>query len=265
MPSPSSHCHHDHVGTLPVAIRHFPKAHILMTELSYFLIGRVLHNSVNVMIRQRDENGVRDYPLYTHHELEDMEPRFQGFRYNRQIEWSSHAKARAGPPPPPSNFTTPATPSAPPASWFAENRETLFYTGDVCFHDQTILKAARFSDIRADVLIMETTRGDRATPPGFTREAEAERLAQAMERVLATGGCILIPTFALGRTQEILAQLALMIAADKLRRQPIYIGGLGRVFTEIYDLKAHLANRGHPNLRLLRGLATRRPGTRASR
>ena len=148
-----------------------------------------------------------------------MEPQFQGFRYNRQIEWNS---PRQGPRRPalarPWSSSTPATPSAPPASWCAENRRSLFYTGDVCFHDQTILKAARFSDIRADVLIMETTRGDRATPPGFTRAAEAERLAQAMERVLATGGCVLIPTFALGRTQEILAQLALMMDAGQTAR-----------------------------------------------
>src|SRR5439155_17560005 len=53
-----THCHHDHVGSLPVAVRHFPKAHVLMTELSYFLVERVLHNSVNVMIRQRDECGI---------------------------------------------------------------------------------------------------------------------------------------------------------------------------------------------------------------
>jgi len=53
-----SHCHHDHVGSLPVAIRHFPQAHVLLTELSYFLVERVLHNSVNVMTRQRDEMGI---------------------------------------------------------------------------------------------------------------------------------------------------------------------------------------------------------------
>ena len=41
-------------------------------------------------------------------------------------------------------------------------KETLFYTGDVCFHDQTILKSARFENMRADVLVMETTRGNRA-------------------------------------------------------------------------------------------------------
>jgi Cft2 family RNA processing exonuclease len=39
--------------------------------------------------------------------------------------------------------------------------QTLFYTGDVCFHDQTIPQSARFDGVRADVLIMETTRGNR--------------------------------------------------------------------------------------------------------
>ena len=54
-----SHCHHDHIGALPVAVKHFPKAHVLMTELSYLLVERVLHNSVNVMTRQRDEAGIQ--------------------------------------------------------------------------------------------------------------------------------------------------------------------------------------------------------------
>ncbi|MGA2554773.1 MAG: MBL fold metallo-hydrolase [Verrucomicrobiota bacterium] len=249
-----SHCHHDHAGSLPVAARQFPKAHILMTELSYFLIGRVLHNSVNVMLRQRDEGGIRDYPFYSHRELEELEPQFQGFGYRRQIEWNAHAKARSGLPAPTLEFHDAGHALGSAGVLVRGKSQTLFYTGDVCFHDQTLLKAARFSGIRADVLIMETTRGERATPPGFTREAEAERLAQSMERVLRAGGCVLIPTFALGRTQEILAQLALMMAAQKLRRQPIYIGGLGRVFTETYDLKAHLTHRSHPDLQLLEAL-----------
>src|SRR5206468_1318788 len=40
----------------------------------------------------------------------------------------------------------------------------------------------------------------------------------------------------------------------KLKRQPIYIGGLGRVFTEIYDLEAHRAHRNHSNLKLTEAL-----------
>src|SRR5205085_122245 len=126
----------------------------------------------------------------------------------------------------------------------------MFYTGDVCFHDQTILKRARFEGVRADVLIMETTRGSRALPPGFTRELEIERLSQAIQRVLKRKGSVLLPTFALGRTQEILALLAVLIGQSKLQPQPIYIGGLGRVFTEIYDLEAHRTHRELPNLQL---------------
>src|SRR5438132_5519622 len=109
-------------------------------------------------------------------------------------------------------------------------KETLFFTGDVCFHDQTILKSARFEDVKADVLIMETTRGNRALPPGFSRTTEIERLSQAIQRVLGRKGSIVMPTFALGRTQEILALLALLMREGKLKPQLVYIGGLGRVF-----------------------------------
>src|SRR6185369_720584 len=72
-----SHCHHDHVGSLPVAMRHFPKAHVFMTDLSYFIIERVLHNSVNVMTRQRDELGIKEYPLFSHDEVDEIAALFQ--------------------------------------------------------------------------------------------------------------------------------------------------------------------------------------------
>src|SRR5438876_2608597 len=91
-----SHCHRDHVGSLPVAMRYFPEANVLLTELSYFLVERVLHNSVNVMTRQRDEMGIREYPLYSHDEVDDIAPLFQGFRYNREVEWGAAHKKRSG-------------------------------------------------------------------------------------------------------------------------------------------------------------------------
>jgi Cft2 family RNA processing exonuclease len=247
-----SHCHHDHVGALPVAVRHFPRAHVLLTELSYFLVERVLHNSVNVMTRQRAELGIAEYPLYTHDELDDIAPLFQGFKYRREIEWGAFHKP---------------TPGAPTLEFFdaghalgsagimvRAEKESLFFTGDVCFHDQTLLRSARFDDVEADVLIMETTRGNRTVSPEFSRQAEIDRLAEAINTVIQRQGSVLIPVFALGRTQEILAMLALEMRVGKLRRQPIYIGGLGRVFTEIYDLEAHRAHRQHPNLRLTQEL-----------
>ena len=48
-----------------------------MSELSY-VVDRVLHNSVNVMIRQRDELGIEGYPL-SPPRREDLSERFQGF------------------------------------------------------------------------------------------------------------------------------------------------------------------------------------------
>jgi Cft2 family RNA processing exonuclease len=245
-----SHCHHDHVGSLPVALRHFPEAHVLMPELSYFLIERVLHNSVNVMVRQRDELGLKEYPLYSHDEVDDIAPLFQGFKYNREIEWAAFRKSRSGFLSPTLEFFDAGHALGSAGILVRGKKETLFYTGDVCFHDQTLLRSARFEGVRADVMIMETTRGNRVVPPGFTREGEIERLSQAIQRVLARKGSVLIPTFALGRTQEILALLAVLIKEGKLKPQPIYIGGLGRVFTEIYDLEAYRANRQLPNLQL---------------
>jgi Cft2 family RNA processing exonuclease len=245
-----SHCHHDHVGSLPVAVRQFPKAHVLMTELSYLIVERVLHNSVNVMKNQRDELGIKEYPLYTHDEVDEIAPIFQGFKYNREVEWAAYAKARAGQPSPTLEFFDAGHTLGSAGILLRGKKETLFYTGDVCFHDQTILKKARFDGVKADVMIMETTRGNREVPKGFTRETEIERLVEAIHAAQKRKGCILIPSFALGRTQEMLALLALLMREGKLKEQPVYIGGLGRVFTEIYDIESHRAHRNHKNLKL---------------
>jgi Cft2 family RNA processing exonuclease len=245
-----SHCHHDHVGSLPVALRYFPQAHVLMTELSYFLVERVLHNSVNVMKRQREEMGIKEYPLFSHDEVDDIAPLFQGFKYNREIDWAAFHKTRAGFLSPTLEFYDAGHALGSAGIMVRGQKETLFYTGDVCFHDQTILKSARFEDIQADVMIVETTRGNRELPPGFHRDAEIDRLSQCIHEVLDRKGSVLIPSFALGRTQEILALLALLTEKGKLRKQPIFIGGLGRVFTEIYDLEAHRTHRQYPNLQL---------------
>jgi len=245
-----SHCHHDHVGALPLACRKFPKAHVLMTELSYLLVERVLHNSVNVMTRQRDELGIREYPLYTHDELDEIAPHFQGFKYNREVDWQAYHKARVGQPSPTLEFFDAGHTLGSAGILLRGKSETMFYTGDVCFHDQTILKSARFEDVKADVLIMETTRGNREVPKDFTREKEIERLVEAIHAAEKKKGAIMIPSFALGRTQEILALLALLMREGKLKKQPIYIGGLGRVFTEIYDIEAARMHRQHTNLHL---------------
>jgi Cft2 family RNA processing exonuclease len=206
------------------------------------------------MTRQREELGIREYPLYTHDQVDEIAPVFQAFKCNREIEWASFDKARSGGLSPTLEFYDAGHALGAAGIMVRGQHQTLFYTGDVCFHDQTILKAARFEGIEADVLIMETTRGNREPKPGFTRAAEIDRLALAISNTLERGGSVLIPVFALGRTQEILAVLACLMGEGKLRRQSIYVGGLGRVFTEIYDLQAHRAHRHLTNLQLSEAL-----------
>lgn len=249
-----THCHHDHVGSLPVAIRHFPHAHVFMTELSYFLVERVLHNSVNVMERQRTERGISEYPLFTHREVDEYAAVFQGLKYRRKTEWTAPYVRRHRGKGPTLEFLDAGHVLGSASVLVRGSQQTLLYSGDLCLHDQTLLKGGDLSDARADVLILETTRGNRATPKDWSRESEVERLVAALLDVLANRGNVLIPSFGLGRTQEILALLALLMDSGKLERQPVYIGGLGRVFTEIYDLEAHRANRQHTNLYLTEAL-----------
>ena len=61
-----SHAHQDHIGSLPVLMRRQPQARVFMTHATAKLSDVMLHNSVNVMSRQRDELRIPNYPaLYT--------------------------------------------------------------------------------------------------------------------------------------------------------------------------------------------------------
>jgi Cft2 family RNA processing exonuclease len=136
----------------------------------------------------------------------------------------------------------------------AEGR-TIFYTGDVQFDDQTVMQGARFPEHELDVLIIETTRGDRATPEGFTRAGEELRLADALRAQFQRGAAVLIPLFALGKTQELLAMFHGFRQRGLLGHCPIYIGGLGTKLTEIYDKLAHQTPRQKPSLDILHSVA----------
>ena len=60
-----THCHLDHIGSLPVVLRTQTDAPVIMTTSSRMLIERMLHNSASVMMRQREDEGIADYPLFT--------------------------------------------------------------------------------------------------------------------------------------------------------------------------------------------------------
>src|SRR3989440_12794870 len=75
-----SHSHQDHIGTLPVLMRRQPQARVFMTEPTAEIGNTLLHNSVNVMTRQREEiapAGAGLYPLFTHRETDRASERWQ--------------------------------------------------------------------------------------------------------------------------------------------------------------------------------------------
>src|SRR5205085_10962798 len=84
----------------------------------------------------------------------------------------------------------------------------------------------------------------------WTRAGEEQRLAQALENAFTRGGCALIPVFALGKTQEVLAMLY-KFRRDKILDFPIYIGGLSSKICDTYDRRAQMGRRQLPRLQLL--------------
>ncbi len=253
-----SHAHQDHIGTLPVVMRRFPRARVFMTQATAE-VGRVLlHNSVNVMTRQREEIGEMSYPFFTHRETDRASERWRWCPLHQRI---SIAGERA----PQSRMLSGLTFEFFEAGHVLGSAgilvraegQTVFYSGDVNFDDQTIMQAAIFTEEKVDVLIMECTRGDHAKAAGWTRPGEEQRFAEALVNAFGRGACVLVPVFALGKTQEVLAMLY------KFRRQsrmfleefPIYIGGLSSKFTDIYDRRAQMTRRQLPRLQLMREVA----------
>jgi Cft2 family RNA processing exonuclease len=250
-----SHAHQDHVGTLPLAMRRFPGARVFMTETTAEVGSVLLHNSVNVMTRQREEIGEMSYPLFTHRETDRASERWRSCPLRQQISIGGERAARREKNALTFEFFDAGHVLGSTGVILRGEGQTVFYTGDVNFDDQTIMEAAVFPEQKIDVLIMECTRGDHAKPDGWTRASEEERLAEVLRAAFDRSACVLIPVFALGKTQEILAMLYKFRRQRLLPEFPIYIGGLSSKFTDIYDRRAHMTRRQLPRLKLMREVA----------
>ena len=88
-------------------------------------------------------------------------------------------------------------------------------------------------------------------PENFSREQEERRFVNAIDRAFTNGGSVLIPVFALGKTQEVLAIIYKFRREKLLGDFPLYIGGLSTGMTEIYDERSHGTRRQWPRLQLL--------------
>lgn len=250
-----SHAHQDHVGAIPVLMRRQSGAPIFSTEATRELSDVMLHNSVNVMTRIREEQNVQSYPLFTHREADKSFQLWHGRSLHQRWTFDGE-KLRADDTNEPSfEFLDAGHILGSAGVLIRTGDHTIFYTGDVNFEDQTVSRAARFPETGVDTLIVECTRGDTPTPPDFSRAAEEVRFIAAINAAFDRGGCVLIPVFALGKTQEVLVLCHEARKKGTLARVPIYIGGLSTKLTDIYDRFANKTPRLHPGFRILDTLA----------
>ncbi len=224
-----THCHLDHIGSLPVVMREHPNTPVIMTTSSRMLIERMLHNSANVMLRQKEEENISDYPLFTHDEIDRCGKRLTGLPFG-------HAKHFRGARDEIEIIFHPAGHVAGAAAVEIHHKHRqIFITGDVLFENQRTLAGAKFPAGHFDTLIMETTRGITERPAGKERLNEVNRLVTTINDTIQRGGSMLLPVFALGRMQEIFAILHDARKFGKLVPCPIYTGGLGVDLADYFD------------------------------
>jgi metallo-beta-lactamase family protein len=125
---------------------------------------------------------------------------------------------------------------------------TVAYTGDLGRFDKPILRnpclnfEAQDRDI--DLLIMESTYGDRDHEPVADLKPE---LKKALNDTFQRGGCVLIPSFAFGRTQELLYLIHELYDEGAVPRMPVFVdsplaANITKVFgehPEVYDQETH--------------------------
>ena len=95
----------------------------------------------------------------------------------------------------------------------------VVFSGDIGRYGQPILKEPATPPSRADVLLCESTYGDREHEEGNPEEL----LAQVVNRVVKRGGSIVIPAFAIGRTQTFMYYLRQLEDQQRIPRIPVYV------------------------------------------
>lgn len=241
-----SHCHLDHLGALPEALNRNPHAAIYLTPPSAQLAPKMLGNMANLMRMQLRQGGAK--PTFGFDEVEMLEQLLDLAPFGSSLGLRQGLGGEPGPLR--ATFHHAGHIAGAAGIELRLDNKRFFYTGDTCAADQHLVPGAYYPDGPIDVLHMECTAG--ADEIGDTRDraAEIESFTLAVRQVLQREGLVLIPAFALGRTQEMLKLLHQLQASGDLPQVPIYISGLGRAVSQIYDATRFVSTRLDPSFRL---------------
>ena len=220
-----THAHLDHCGLLPKLVKEGFRGKVFCTPATAEIARIILLDSAHIQEedarykqkRHRRQNRKSPHPyepLYTTEDAERCTSHFAPVRYGKAVEVARGMTATfhdAG-------HVFGSSMIALRVDRNGESRTVLF-SGDVGRKDQPILDDPTTFD-RADYVLVESTYGDREHQP--TTDVR-EALAEVVNLTLEAGGNVVIPCFALERSQDILYHLNELRLAGQLPDVPIYL------------------------------------------
>src|ERR1700734_1760377 len=215
-----THAHIDHTGYLPRLVHSGFRGPIYANAATRELCQVLLPDSGHLQEEDAKYAAKKGYsshnpplPLYTAVQAQDALNRFQEipradtFAISPQFSVRSHDAGHIlG------------------STWLeltiTENgKKTLVvFSGDLGRYNQPILKDPE-SPTRADFLLCESTYGDRDHPTGSV----TDELAEVINRVVKRGGAVVVPSFAVGRTQTLMYYLRQLSDAGRIPKIPVYV------------------------------------------
>jgi metallo-beta-lactamase family protein len=230
-----SHAHIDHVGRLPLLRKRGYRGPIYTQRATKDLSKIMLEDSARLAAadveyenRRRARRGLKALePLYDEGDVEDVLRQLKGVDYDKTVELFPGLRFRL-------RDAGHIIGAAIVELWADEDDGTrkLVFSGDIGPKGTPILRDPSTVD-EADLVMLESTYGDRLHR---SRENTLVELGQIFREVGSRGGNILIPAFAVGRTQEILYQFARHFEEWELDRFRIVLDSpMATKVVKVYD------------------------------
>lgn len=230
-----SHAHLDHSGLLPRLVHEGFVGRIICTRATAELLDIMLNDSAGLYLRDLERANIRSArrghpqidPIYTMADVESALGQCDGHAYNRQIDLGGNASVcfyDAG------HILGSAIVEITVRE--QEEEKVLVFSGDLGKGDSVLMnEPARLS--KADVLLVESTYGDRE------HRGEQDTVVQLREILKETwkvGGSVMIPAFAVGRTQDLLFHLGCLHYEGELDNWEIFLDSpMAIAVTRVYD------------------------------
>lgn len=239
-----SHAHIDHSGRLPYLARRGYKGRIWATPATRDLCALMLADSAHIQAKDAEylARHHRSYiePLYSQDDVRRTIDLMQTVPYERPFEIAPGVEGRfldAG------HILGSAMIVL--DCRMEKHRRRLVYTGDLGRAGQAIIRDPQIPH-QADHVIMESTYGNRTHPATKSMRKELGAIVRA---TASRGGRVLIPAFAVGRTQEIIYDLHVLLKEGRIPAIPIYVDSpLAIDVTGVFAMHPEVFDRSEPLL-----------------